>query len=68
VLGASQTFAGFRIFAFASRAISCRTSAVSQNQIIASFVRAATWQLMRRSPTWILILVVVIAWLFAGHH
>ena len=41
---------------------------MNQNQIIASFVRAATWQLMRRSPTWILIVVVAAAWLIAGHH
>jgi hypothetical protein len=41
---------------------------MNQNQIIASFVRAATWRLMRRSPTWVLILVVALAWVFAGHH
>ncbi len=41
---------------------------VNQSQIISAFVRAATWQLMRRSPTWILVLVVAAAWLFAGHH
>jgi hypothetical protein len=41
---------------------------MNQNQIIASFVRAATWQLARRSPTWLLILAVVAAFLFAGHH
>ena len=41
---------------------------MTQSQIFASFVRAATWQLMRRSPTWILILVVAAAWLMAGHR
>ena len=41
---------------------------MNQTQIFAAFVRAATWQLMRRSPTWILIAVVVAAWLWAGHH
>jgi hypothetical protein len=40
---------------------------MNQTQIIASFVRAAAWQLMRRSPTWILILVAAAAWLAAGH-
>ena len=41
---------------------------MNQNQIIAAFVRGAAWQLMRRSPTWVLILVVALAWLFASHH
>ena len=41
---------------------------MNQSQIIASFVRAATWQLARRSPTWLLIAIVGAAWLFAGHH
>ena len=41
---------------------------MNQNQIISAFVRASAWQLMRRSPTWILILVVALAWAFAGHH
>jgi hypothetical protein len=41
---------------------------MNQSQILASFVRAAAWQLMRRSPTWILIGVVVIAWLLGSHH
>jgi hypothetical protein len=41
---------------------------MNQNQIIASFIRAATWQLARRSPMWLLILAVAGAWLFAGHH
>jgi hypothetical protein len=30
---------------------------VNQNKIIASLVRGAAWQLMRRSPTWLLIAV-----------
>lgn len=38
-----------------------------QDQIIASFVRGAAWQLMRRSPTWLLIAIVGAAWLFASH-
>jgi hypothetical protein len=41
---------------------------VNQTQIIASFVRAATWQLMRRSPTWLLLAIVAAAWLWAGRH
>jgi hypothetical protein len=41
---------------------------VNQNQIIAALARGAAWTLMRRSPTWILILVVAGAWLLAGHH
>jgi hypothetical protein len=41
---------------------------MNQSQIIAAFVRAAGWNLMRRAPTWILVLVVAAAWLFAGHH
>ena len=41
---------------------------MNQSQILASFVRAATWQIARRSPTWILILVVAVAWLMASHH
>ncbi len=41
---------------------------MNRNQIIASLVRAATWQLMRRSPTWVLIAVVAAAWPLAGHH
>jgi hypothetical protein len=41
---------------------------MNQNQIISAFIRAAAWQLMRRSPTWILIGVLALAWLFAGHH
>jgi hypothetical protein len=38
------------------------------NQIIASFVRAATWQLARRSPTLLLLAVVAAAWLIGSHH
>jgi hypothetical protein len=45
-----------------------RTPSVNRNQIFASLVRAATWQLMRRSPTLLLLAVVAAAWLFAGHH
>ena len=41
---------------------------VNQSQIIASFVRAATWQLMRRSPTWLLLAIVAAAWFMAGHR
>lgn len=41
---------------------------MNRDQIIASFVRACTWQLARRSPTWFLILAVAAAWLYAGHH
>src|SRR5208282_5837998 len=31
---------------------------VTQNQIITAFVRGAAWQLMRRSPTWLLLAIV----------
>jgi hypothetical protein len=41
---------------------------MNQNQILVAFVRAACWQLARRSPTWVLIAVVAGAWLLAGHH
>jgi hypothetical protein len=41
---------------------------MNRNQIVASFVRAATWQLMRRSPNWVLIAVVAAAWLLGSHH
>ena len=41
---------------------------MNQSQLIASFLRAATWQLARRSPAWLLIIAVAAAWLFAGHH
>ena len=41
---------------------------MNQSQILASFIRAATWQLARRSPTWILILAGAAALLLAGHH
>jgi hypothetical protein len=40
---------------------------MTQSQIISSFVRAATWTLMRRSPTGILLLVVLAAWFWASH-
>jgi hypothetical protein len=39
-----------------------------QDQIIAALVRGAAWQLMRRSPTWLLIAIVAGAWLFASHQ
>ena len=38
-----------------------------RDQIISSIVRAAAWQIMRRSPTWLLIAIVAAAWLLAGH-
>ncbi len=41
---------------------------MSQNQIIAAFVRGACWQLARRSPTWLLIAAVAAAFLFGSHH
>ena len=41
---------------------------MNQDQIIAAIVRGAAWNLMRRSPTWILILVIAVAWLLAGHR
>ena len=41
---------------------------MTQSQIIASFVRSACWQLARRSPTWLLILMVAAAFLFGSHH
>jgi hypothetical protein len=41
---------------------------MNQSQIIAAFVRGACWQLARRSPTWILVLVVAATWLLASHH
>jgi hypothetical protein len=43
-------------------------SKMNLNQIIAAFVRGAAWQLMRRSPTWLLIAIVAAAWLLGGHH
>jgi hypothetical protein len=39
-----------------------------QDQIVSAFVRAAAWQLMRRSPTWLLLAIVAGAFLFASHH
>jgi hypothetical protein len=41
---------------------------MSQNQIIAAFVRGAAWQMMRRSPTWLLLAIVAAGWLLGGHH
>jgi hypothetical protein len=41
---------------------------MNQSQIIAALVRGACWQLARRSPTWLLLAAVGLAWLFAGHH
>jgi hypothetical protein len=32
---------------------------MSLNQILAQLVRAAEWQLMRRSPTWMLLGIVL---------
>jgi hypothetical protein len=43
-------------------------SKMNQSQIIAAFVRGACWQLARRSPTWLLLAIVVGAFLFASHH
>ncbi len=40
----------------------------TQTQIIAAFVRGAVWQLMRRSPTWLLLAIVAGAFLFGNHH
>jgi hypothetical protein len=40
------------------------------NQLIAQLVRAAEWQLMRRSPTWVLLAIVGGAFAYAilkGH-
>jgi hypothetical protein len=39
-----------------------------QDQILAAFVRAACWQLARRSPTFLLLAIVAAAWLFSGHR
>jgi hypothetical protein len=39
-----------------------------QDQIVTAFVRGAAWTLMRRSPTWLLLVIVVAAWLMAGHQ
>ena len=47
---------------------SARRREMNQNQIIAAFVRGAAWQLMRRSPTWLLLAIVAAAWLLGGHH
>jgi hypothetical protein len=33
--------------------------AMNQNQIIAALVRGAAWQLIRRSPTWLLLPISV---------
>jgi hypothetical protein len=43
---------------------------VNLNQLLAGLVRAAEWQLMRRSPTWALIAIVGAAFAYAilkGH-
>jgi hypothetical protein len=45
-----------------------RDREVRQDQIIASFLRGACWQLARRSPTWLLLTIVACAWLLAGHQ
>jgi hypothetical protein len=41
---------------------------MNQNPIVAALVRGAAWQLMRRTPTWILILVLSAGWLFASRR
>ena len=41
---------------------------MNQNQVIAAFVRAACWQLARRSPTWLLLAAVGLAFLLGSHH
>jgi hypothetical protein len=41
---------------------------MNQSQIIAAFVRGACWQIARRSPTWLLLVAVGLAFLFASHH
>lgn len=40
------------------------------NQLIAGLVRAAEWQLMRRSPTWALLALVIgaFAWAILKGH
>ena len=40
---------------------------MNQSQIVSSFVRAAAWQLMRRSPTWLPLAIIGGAWLIASH-
>jgi hypothetical protein len=46
-----------------------RVDSMNLNQIIAQLVRAAEWQLMRRSPTWLLCIVVLgaFAWALLKH-
>ena len=41
---------------------------MTQSQIVASTVRAATCTFMRRSPTLLLLAIVVGAFLFVGNH
>ena len=41
---------------------------MNQNQIISALVRSAAWQLMRRSPTWVLLAIVAGAFLLGSHH
>ena len=41
---------------------------MNQSQIISAFVRAACWQLARRSPTLLLLAIVAVAFLLAGHR
>ena len=41
---------------------------MTQNQLVNSIIRAAVWQLMRRSPTILLLAIVAAAFLFSGHH
>ena len=38
------------------------------DQIISTFARSAIWQLTRRSPTWVLIAIVIGAALVGSHH
>lgn len=38
------------------------------DQIINAFARSALWQLARRSPTWLLLAAVALAWLVGGQH
>lgn len=41
---------------------------MNPNELIRWAARAAIWQLARRSPTWLLILVVAAALLLGGHR
>jgi hypothetical protein len=41
---------------------------MNPNELLRWAARSAVWQLARRSPTWVLIVIVLAALLYGGHR